>query len=422
MGFHSYKIELYGKNNDGSYKTEPVDLSEIISVNVNYKMGESADGFSFNYVNYNNFLFDQIKIDDRVKIYGTLDGVNYTLLIIGIVNEKSNTSDFDNKIITITGLNLLEKMFNSLVSTTGETIQRTSSYWIQNILQQVNEFNGLGNSDRRIYYTTSPGSTDSNDPNGNVYADATITQTSNNVTFTRDFEKAFKLIEELSNDDFTSDGQYYYYLDENNYFHYKKKPTTVTSNIEYGNSIIGHRTQKGMYNIVNYIIMNCGKSPYGTNILNFDYRVDSINKYGWKVKLITQESISGNMQTQERKKLNDWDDGETFPNKYPYTTFWGESATSDGDYNDKFVEHAWSVSQKKMRVLLDNSVDATYKSNVTVNANLGFSIGALHGLNILDNNWVTPYNMRLDSVNLRFNEGGWFTDLSFVEDTEISSV
>jgi len=420
MAFHGYRIELYNKNYDGSYKSTGINLSELVNINVNYAMGESADGFSFTYVNYNDLLFDQVKVDDRIKIYGTLDGINYVLLMNGIINEKTNNSTFDNKLITITGLNLLEKMFNSLVSTTGESVPKPSSYWIANIVDQVNQFNSLGKTNRKIYYTTTDSSTDPNDPNGTIYAKATVKQTTAKISFTRSLEKAFKLIEELSNDEFTKDGQYYYYLDEFNYLHYTNKPTTVTSNINWGDEIISHRSKKGMYDVVNYIIMNCGKSPYGSNILNFDYRVQSINKYGWKVKLSSQESISGNMQDNERKKLNSWDDGESFPNSYPYVTTWGATANSDNDYNSAFVDEAWRISQAKLAALLDSSVGATYKTDVEVTSNLGFSIGALHGLGIRDNGWSSPRNMRLDSCALNFSSQGWTTNLKFKEDKEVS--
>lgn len=422
MAFHSYKIELYGKLSNGSYTTTAVELDEIININLNYQLGTNADGFSFGFVNYNNLLFEQIKIDDKIKIYGTLDGTTYTLLFDGIVNEKTNNVGIDNKLVNITGLNLLEKMFNSLVSTTGESVQKTASFWIKNIIDQVNSFNGLGNNNRRIFYTTSDGTSDPNDPNARVYASATINQTTTNISFSRSLEKAFKLIEELSSNDFTSNGQYYFYLDEYNYFHWKPKPENVTSELDWGTSIVSHRTKKGMYNVVNYIIMNCGKSPYGSSILNFDYRVDSINKFGWKVKLLTRESIAGTMREEERKKTTFWDDGEEFPNSYPYTTSWNETVNSDSEYNSSFVENAWSVSKSVMSGIFDHTTGASYKVDATIKPNLGFAMGNLHTLMLPSNSWTTPYSIRLDSIGLRFSSEGWVTDLKFKEDSELTSL
>ena len=422
MAFHSYKIELYGKNSNGSYKTVPVDLSEIISISLSFKLGTSADGFSLSFVNYNDLLFEQIKIDDKIKVYGTLNGTTYVLLFDGLVNEKTNNGGLNNKLINITGLNLLEKFFNSLVSTTGETVQRIASYWVTNIIQQVNGFNSLGNTNRTIYYTTTPGSTDPKDPLGRVYTDATINQTTTNIEFTRSLEKAFKLIEELSAEKFTSNGQYYFYLDEYNYFHWKPKPTIIDSELNWGDEIVSHRTKKGMYDVINYIIMNCGKSPYGANILNFDYRVESINKYGWKVKLLTKESISGNMMTEERKKVNAWTDGESFPDDYDYVTSWGDTVSKDSEYNTSFVEQAWSVSNDLMDGIFDSTTGASYKVDLVVTPSLGFSLGTLNGLVIPGNGWNTPYNIRLDSYNLKFGEEGWSTDLKFKEDTELTSL
>ena len=420
MAFHTYKIEVFSKDTDGTYKTTGTEIDELLSLNVNLALGESADAFNFSFVNYNN-VADLFKIDDRVVIYGSLDGTNFVLLMNGVINSKNNTGSVSNNIIAISGLNLLEKMFNSLVSTTGETIQRKASYWIQNIIQQVNEFNNLGYTDRKIYYTETAGTTDPNDPLGRVYTDATLTQTSTNISFTRDLEKAFVLIEELSQDEFTNAGQYYYYLDEYNYFHWKRKPQTIESNLDSGEEILTFRSQKGMYDVVNYIIMNCGKSPYGTSILNFDYQVESINKLGWKTKLITKESIAGDLRQAERKNKEKWDDGEEFPKSYPYVTSWNETVTSNFEYNSAFVDKCWLVSKDKINGIFATTTDATYKVDLTCEPSLGYSLGNIHGLLIPKNSWSTPYNQRITSINLRFNTGGWSTTLKMEEDTDLTS-
>jgi len=406
MSFHGYKILHFGKKRDGSYKSTPTELSSIVSIGVSLQMGESADSFSFNLSNVDNYQYELLQIDDRVMIYGVIDSEE-TLLLDGLINGKTNTSNSNSKIVTISGLNLLEKMFNSLVSTTGESVTKTASYWIKNIIDQVNEFNSLGGTNRRI-----------------LYSPTSIHETTLKVSYRKGFEKAFKLIEELSNDDYTGDGQYYYYLDENNYFYWQPLRKTISKELSVGQDIKTHKTQQGMYDVVNYIIMNCGKSPYGSTILQMGYDNQSITKYGWKVKLVTRESIANEMINKDRRsKPNLWDEDKAFPNIYPYIPSWKDAETgvisSNSDYNKEFVKAAQRIAIKEINGLLSKSVGATYKVNVSVNPSFDYALGELCTLTIPDNWWNTPQIIRLTKINYAFDTTGWNTDLKFTEDSTL---
>ena len=409
MAFHTYKIEHFGKTDTGAYNEVGTELSNILSVSVNLQLGEAADSFNFSIVNYDDNQLNFFKIDDLVKIYGSLDGSTYVLLLDGIINGKNNTSTIDSKTVAISGLNRLEKLFNALVSTTGEGVQRTASYWIKNILEQVNEFNQFGGTDREIFYN-----------------DTTIVPTTKLIDYRKGFEKAFKLIEELSQDQYTDDGQYIYYLDTNNYFHWKPKPQTSSGELEYGDEIFTHKTTKGMYDVVNYIIMNCGKSPYGATILQMDYNVESINKFGWKVKLISRESIANELRQRDQDnnyKPEFWDDGAEFPNAYPYLPVWGEGSTvaNDGEYNTAFLDVCLQAGKEAIGALLNNTTGATFKINTEMEPSFSYVLGEIHSLKIPDNFWTTPQTIRLSGINYSFGIGGWTTDLKFKEDTELTA-
>ena len=407
MAFHTYKIEHFGKTETGAYESTGTELTDILAINVSLILGESADSFSFSILNYDDNQLNYFKVDDNVKIYGSMDGTNYTLLLDGIINQKQNTSNLTSKTVNISGLNRLEKLFNSLISTTGEGVQRTASYWIKHILYQVNLFNKFGGTDREI-----------------LYNDTTVTPTTYLIDYRKGLEKAFKLIEELSQDQYTDDGQYIYYLDTDNYFHWKPKSLASTSELEYGNQILTHRTQKGMYELINYIIMNCGKSPYGATILQMDYNVQSINKYGWKVKLISRESIANELRQQDQDKNYKpeyWDDGAEFPNAYPYTTVWGEVVADDGEYNSSFVDVCLATGKLGIGALLEQTTGATYKVDLSVEPSFAYVLGDVHSLKIPDNFWTSPQDIRLNSINYSFGTGGWKTDIKFKEDSELTA-
>lgn len=409
MAFHTYKVELYGKNSNGSYVTTPTLLDDIVSIDVSIKEGENADGFSITLNNVDE-LFETIKIDDRVKIYGSLNGTTFTQLLDGIVNEKTQNEDASSRLFTITGLNRLEKLFNALVSTTGENIQHTASYWVKNIIQQVNEFNNLGSTDRTIYYN-----------------DTTVVATTGDISFVKGFERAFKLIEELAQPENTGGINYIYYLDENNYFHFEPRPNdTQSSSLEFGNQIISHRTRKGVYDIVNYIIMNAGKSPYGMSILQMDYKSESISQFGWKVKLIN-EGISSSLGTKEirlMRQRNVYAADSLFPTAYPFVTSWGVSTDSDSSYNSAYVDEVLRLAKIKINEILNKSIGATYKLQLQIEPSFSYALYQKYNIIIPNNsysiyyNWLTGVVLRIISLDYNFSEKGWVLDITFDQDEE----
>lgn len=416
MVFHSYKIEWYYKASNGSYVTTPIELGDILSINVSSGLGEIADSFSVTINNYDNAQMSRFSIDDRLIIYGTMDGSTYVQLLDGIINDQSNNSTVDSRVVSLTGLNRLEKLFNALVSTTGEDVQQTSSYWIKNIIDQVNEFNDQGGTDRAIKYVY-----EGYDQDGDPASPNTITATTNKFRYVKGFEKAFKLIEELSKPDYTEDGAYIYYLDENNYFHFEPKPQTVTDTLTYGEEILNHRTKKGMYNVVNYLVMNCGKSPYGASILQMGYDNESINKNGWKVKLVTRESIANELRSRDMNLMQDknvFTEDSVFPTSYPYISVWGESTTSDSDYNSKFVDECLGRGTLEIKALLDQTTGATYKVDVDLEPNLGYVLGDLNDLIIPDNFWNIGYKIRIKTISYNYTTAGWKTSVKLEEDSE----
>jgi hypothetical protein len=167
--------------------------------------------------------------------------------------------------------------------------------------------------------------------------------------------------------------------------------------------------------------MNCGKSQYGGSILQMCYNNESVNKYGWKVKLITRESIANTLRDADIKLMEDknvYAEDSLFPTSYPYTTYWGVTTTSDSDYVSKFVDECLLQAEKEIGSILNKTTGATYKSNVEVEPTFGFVLGDLHQLKIPDNFWNTGYEIRVQGISLDFGKDGWKTNLKFEEDNE----
>ena len=436
MSLHQCKVEVYGKDSSGSYETTPLVITDLISAGLVFNRGASADSFSMSILNDStNSLMESINIDDRVKIYGRLDSsaiASSDLVYDGLVNAKSNSKTTDNNSVIISGLNRLEKLFNALVSTTGETgVTHTSSYWIANIIRQVNDFNSLGGTNRQILYVYN-----GLDQDGNSTGDAnTIAETNTPISFVRGFEKAFKLIEELCKPDFTGGYNYVHRMDENNKFHYLKRTDTLSDTLEFGVDINSQRTQKGMFDIVNYIILNAGKSLYDMTILQFDYRVESINKFGWKVKLLN-ESLASVFENELRNvdQLT-WTEDSRFPvGNYPFDTgplgvfeeISNTTINNDSELNSAFVDEILASAKKHINKLLDVQAGASYKINLNTLPSLNYALNNKHKLKLPSNssstdyNWSAGVNMRIASVNIKFSTKGWITDLKLAQDKEDS--
>ena len=162
-----------------------------------------------------------------------------------------------------------------------------------------------------------------------------------------------------------------------------------------------------MYDIINYIIMNCGKSPYGATILQMDYNVESINKFGWKVKLISRESIANELRQLDQDsnyKPEFWDDGAEFPNAYPYAPSWAEGATvaNDAEYNASFVNVCMEAGLLAIGALLENTTNPTFKTDLSLEPSFAYLLGDVYDLKIPDNFWTTPQKIRVSSINYNF--------------------
>jgi len=80
MAFHTYRIYHYPKTDSGEFTGTGIQLQGVLSVNLTYELDDAADGFSFSINNVVRNEFSDLKIDDRVIIEGSLDGVVYQTL------------------------------------------------------------------------------------------------------------------------------------------------------------------------------------------------------------------------------------------------------------------------------------------------------------------------------------------------------
>lgn len=408
MSFHTYKIERYAKQENGTYSSTAELITDVISISISEGLGARADTFSYTVFDPGNVTFDNIKINDRVIIYKSYDGTTYTQMIDGIVEEKRVKSGTDDAQVTVTGINRLEKLFNSLVQTTGETVAKTADQWIQLILDQVN----ANNPDLQIGWASS------NPALGSQYA----------KTFIRDYVQAFSLIEDLSQPDMTDGKVYIYYINADNELVWTPRPDITSATPSYGVEFKSLEVSKGIWNVVNSFIMYCGTNPYGTSITLFDYDVLSVNKNGWKTKPVLAQKLSEDLQQREWAKMvadGKYQEGSRFPSGYSpaYIMTDGTSVSSDSEFNTQFVTLVLAQAEVQSKKLLRKLAYPAFRTSGDYTFDQVNALGDKVAVKFYNAGWNPDVKeLRVLTLNHSFSTKGWSSSFSIEQDEDEASI
>lgn len=408
MSFHTYKIERYEKLVSGAYSATPQLITDVISVSVSEGLGTRADTFSYTVFDDGNVTFNDVSINDRIVIYKSYDGVVYQQLIDGIVEEKRVKSGVDDYQVTVTGINRLEKLFNSLVQTTGETVAKTADVWIQLILDQVN----ANNPDLQIGWAS-----------GNASLSSSYAK-----PFIRDYVQAFSLIEELSQPDMTDGKVYIYYINANNELVWIPRPETTSAFPSYGTEFKSLEVAKGIWNVVNSFIMYCGTNPYGTAITLFDYDVLSVNKNGWKTKPVLAQKLAEDLQGREWASMVSqvkYEEGSRFPSDYSggYRMTDGTIVNSDSEFNTHFVDLVLAEGERKAKQLLRKLSYPSFRTKGDYVFDEVNALGDQVEVTNFDSGWSPEAKeLRVLTLNHSFTVKGWSSSFSIEQDEEQASI
>lgn len=266
--------------------------------------------------------------EDRVEISQVKNGTSFTnddLVMAGLVNDVSGDSDDRNRYLIIRGVGLIEILFNTLAfskSYDSSSGNRTNTVpgLIQNVISQVN---GL-NAGRVINWV---GNTINSE--GKSFPQ---------ITYYVNYKRSLDIIEELSSDRYTKDGQYYYYVNFNKVtgefdFYWKpKKFTSVSSTLKEGVDAFKLKYDLNDDKVVNAVIYNCGLDPagHGMEFLHYSSQGNTFNGGGGtKWLYLTETSHIGDdiLNNEFNAQSSNWETTsggarkESFPkdSSYPYT-------------------------------------------------------------------------------------------------------
>ena len=381
--------------------------------------------------------FNVIEAEDKIRIYFWKDSLTYTtdnLVMEGTITEPSEEITVGNaKDITVRGTTFFEILMNGLAFALRSTTPANNKAYlfIQRAIAQLNQYN----------------------PTKNLYGQDTIewNALSNPITkadgsafpivsYSSSYKRAIEIVEELSSDKYTEDGQYIYYVQYNattgNYeFIWRSKSPDIDYFINETEGTQGIKIRKATEDVVNAIIYNAGLSPKGVPIEYpaFDFSAQAANGAKWKY-LTSTDKIAGNLINEEfTNNLSDWDQTSeglrksNFPKagSYPYDmqfttrddegrkTTTTNTVADDDAFNDAIeIEARYRGEAEAMRVigLFGNP---RYKCQFTIKQDTSYELGGFFQINI-PSFGVNSKKLRL----VQIDHSLWTTTLYLEEDEQ----
>jgi len=390
--------------------------------------------------------FEVISSDDKIAIYlwqdDTWDNMSAAdrdtaFQIEGTITQPQLIANDKERTLAINGVGIIEQLFNALAFVK-PTAQTKWHLVIQSVISQINKYNPTG---KKIY---------GQDPDewknlGNP------TKKSDNSDFpdlmyTASYKRGMEIIEEITADKYTEDGQYVYYVKRystNNYGFYVryKDPDVATGNtITQGTEPTEIKAKRATDEVINAIIYNCGFDPYEAGMEYLNYNPASQSSLGSKWKYVTTTSHLGqtllNIEFEaDTSKWNTTSDGgrkENFPKDAEYTyTFQFEGRNTDGSYtgvaataadDDAFrdairLEAKWRGKEVTDRIIKLYS-NPRYKVTSVVYQSNTESIGAAYNIILPSFGLHTTHPLRLKEIKSTF----WDTTLEFEEDETVAAL
>jgi len=235
------------------------------------------------------------------------------------------------------------------------------------------------------------------------------------IQYSSKYRTAIEMIEELSSDRYTGNGQYIYWVaynpDSDAYeFHWKAKPSTVTDTITEGVHPSKIDVGKSDEEVVNVVIANVGNDCYGNGQEYLYYNFSLTGKGArWKyiseTSTITQDILNAEFQADIEFGGSNWEVGEegervsNFPKStaYPYTfksiyarddsgnvTTNTITVNNDKEFNEAIRTEARARGNEKVQPILEQYGNARYKATLFIPYSSDFTptLGEIYQLNL----------------------------------------
>ena len=316
----------------------------------------------------------KFKIDDSVDIYMGYSGS--AQIFSGFVNSISEQCDLKQRNIKVSCVNKMERLLSTLdakaYGVAGPNL--TASNILKDIITRVNGKKKPGSSEPDITVNN-------------------VTTTNLDITpYGYNYRPVMEILREFSTPEKTGAGQFIYYIDKSNDLHFKPRPgiggTTPTIN-EY--NFTEFRATYEVFDIANYIVVNCGTDDNGNTIIALGTNWNSITTVGFRYKYVLKTEIGDGLKGQ----------GLSVSDQRNAMRAQGESW---GNYIALLLgEPRWKI-------------DCTMKGNYNYP---GSSVQMITGEVVKvtsPSNWSGTKVLRVMDIRQSFTSRGWMTELQLEED------
>ena len=391
-------------------------------------------------------VFPVFESGDLCRIYKKLNSTSFTnsdIIIEGTVDTPGVSLKTSGNVLTIDGYGIIENMFSAMVFIRDNAINQPHLI-IQSAINQINNYNTL-----RKIYGANPTEW-ANIGNAVAKSDSSSFPT---IQYASSYKSAMEVVEEISGDNYTDDGNYYYYMyyngDDDRYeFKWNYKQPTLTPEL----SILGvvyvymsiddgealnSKISKSNSEVINAIIYNvgldCNEVPW--EFLNFSNTSMIGHGTKWKYVIATNTIFTDLLNAEFEADTSEWDLGEegnrtkNYPDDTSAWTFQFKDrdsdgtlqattavATSDKTFNDVLVTESEFVGKKATDRILKTYGAPRLKAEFTLPFTNSHTLGNLIGITSARFN-ITNYPLRL--VEIKHDE--WATTL-YLEEDEVTAI
>jgi len=375
-------------------------------------------------------VFPVIETDDLVDIYRWKNNTWGSMTTL----EKNNARLEEGKVsqpmlqkgknsLSVKGYGSMDVIFSGMAFALTDNSNVLAHTVIQKIIAQLNQFN----QNRKIY-----------GQNAAEWADIGNDVTTTATSYSSKYKPAIEMIEELSGNDHTKNGQYIYWVDynatDNRYeFHWKAKSTTPAPTITEGIDPKKITVSRSIEGVINVVIYNVGLDCYGNGqeYLNYDF---TITGFGSRWKYISKtDTITQNMINQEfEKHTNKWDTGndnertENFPTDYDsdgngywefqftprtsindgtFSTNAAKNVTNDKGFNEQIRLEAYWQGKDATQSIIDQFSNPRFKATLPIPASSEntYTLGGMYTLDIPAFN-LNSKKLRLVQIDYEFGD------------------
>lgn len=354
--------------------------------------------------------------------------VDADMVIQGVVQNVPLTMGADSKYVAVKGNDFFEEVFAVQIPVSGlEGKQKTWKELLQALLDRF-EFNS-----RNLFWDPSNNNAGNGSPAGvGTKSDGSSFPIKEYATNYTPFNE---IVEKLTSNEFTGDGQYVYYITTdgtNRYLTIRHRQESTVLSPTLGAFVEGTMTESISVDrdsdaTVNFVVFNAGNDLSGNPTEWYATDLSSIGKVGFKYFYMIEQTadITSTIMQEEAKIDNganfnwangNWTSNNHYPTAYPYVwQRWfvagaAPSSSSATDFDADLRAIAREQGDNRAREFIEQSKRPHYSVKMGFQFRNDFTLGGLYQVTIPTRG--LSVKMRLTEVTHRLSG----TDISFEED------